>query len=347
LEVLLDVFADYRSRFDQDRQKKWLPQERSAQNSLQSLLKQIDDHAKQFLALNRKNAIEEDFQGIMRALESIYTSKVEVKARTLGVMLLDALREEIDQLLVDLAAFDRILETLQTQLQDKEQTYVRETGTLTVNGIMLYDEKEIDHIYNRILEGKEDIVCQTLSQQMLDELGVRLFEIYTFDTLRIRDLFDRLLNQTIDTFQNGTQTEISTARKFLEQYPTLEQQEAQVKTTFEKSEPFLRFSPDQKNLGWTDKPEKYQKLVGIQGGSNPTDPAVKVILPMLRKTSTITDKEIRPLNDPYHIYFVQEVGAFPLRLIEGMEKMRTVDRSLKSRRKTLCIRTAIIVASKT
>lgn len=328
LEVLLEVFSDCRSRFDQDRQKNWLPKERSAQNALQVLLKQIDDHAKQFLLVNRKNVIEEDFRGIMQALESIYTSKVEVKARSLAVPLLDGLREEIEQLLIELTVFDRVLETLQTQLQDKEQTYLRETGVLTVNGILLYDPKDVDQVYRQTIAAREDIICQTLSQQILEDLGVKLLDFHTFDTLRIQDLSERLLNRSMDEFRKGMQFNVSTARKFLEQYPTVEQQEAQIKTTFEKSEPFLRLSQEQKKMGWEDKPEKCQKLVGIQGGNKPTDPAAASILPMIRKTSTLTDKDIRPLNDPHHIYFVQEIGAFPLRLIEGMERMRSVYRSV-------------------
>jgi len=68
--------------------------------------------------------------------------------------------------------------------------------------------------------------------------------------------------------------------------------------------------------------------VGIQGGNKPTDPAVSALLPIIRKTSILTDKDIRPLGDPHHIYFVQEVGAFPLRLIEGMEQMRTLYRAV-------------------
>lgn len=328
LEVLLEVFSEYRSRFDQDRQKNWLPRERSAQNALQVLLKQIDDHAKQFLLVNRKNVIEEDFRGIMQALESIYVSKVEVKARSLAIPLLDALREEIEQLLIDLTAFEKILDTLETHLQDKEQTYLRETGVLTVNGILLYDPKDIEVVYRKTIGHKEDIVCQTISQRIFEELGVRLFDLYTFDALRTKDLHERLLNCSMDEFRSGTQMDISTARKFLEQYPTVEQQEAQIKTTFEKSEPFLRFSQEQKRMGWEDKQEKFQRLVGIQGGNKPTDPAVASLLPMIRKTSTLTDKDIRPLNDSYHIFFVQEIGAFPLRLIEGMERMRTVYRAV-------------------
>jgi hypothetical protein len=53
------------------------------------------------------------------------------------------------------------------------------------------------------------------------------------------------LNRALDEFVGSTQLQISTARKFLEQYPTVEQQEAQIKTTFEKSESFLRFSQEQ------------------------------------------------------------------------------------------------------
>jgi hypothetical protein len=197
-----------------------------------------------------------------------------------------------------------------------------------VNGILLYDEKEINIAYTKTVADQEETLCQTLSQQVLAELNLRLFDLYPFDALKTKDLYERLLGQAMEVFRRRSQLDISTARKFLEQYPTVEMQEAQIKTTFEKSEAFLRLSQEQKKLGWDDKLEKYQKLVGIQGGSKPTDPAVSNLLPMIRKTSTVTDKEIRPLNDPYHIYFVQETGAFPLRLIEGMERMRSLYRAV-------------------
>lgn len=90
----------------------------------------------------------------------------------------------------------------------------------------------------------------------------------------------------------------------------------------------MRFSQEQVNLGWENKIEKRQTLIGIQGGNKPSDVAVAAILPQIRKSSTLTDKDIRPLNDPHHIFFVQEVGAFPLRLIEGMEKMRVIYRTI-------------------
>jgi len=328
LEVLLDVFNDYRSQFDQERQKNWLPKEQSAASALQVLLKQIDDHARQFNPLNKKAVIEEDFNAIMQALQAIYTSKVEVKSRSLGVLLLEDLKEEINKLIGELTTFDRVIEKLQSALLDRERTFVGETGALTVNGILLYSDKDIDQVFSQIIAGKEDAIYQTISQDVLTELGVGLFDLYKFDALRAKDLFEKLINRSVDEFVGKPQLQISTARKFLERYPSLEQQEAQIKITFEKSEPFLRFSQEQVNLGWDNKSEKRQTLIGVQGGTKPTDPAVREILPQILKASTLTDKDIRPLNDPHHIFFIQEVGAFPLRLIEGMEKMRVIYRSV-------------------
>ena len=328
LEVLQEVLTDYRNQFDQARQKDWLPKEKSAANSLQALLKTIDDHARQMLLLNRRGVIDEDFKNILQALELNYTSQVEVKARTLGVTLLDELKLEANNLLSELTAFDRVMEILQTNLSDRETVYVQETGNLTINGILLYDAQDIDLVYQQTLADREEAICQSISQDILNAVNCRLFDIYGFNSLRSKDLFERLLGRTQDEFKTSAQVQISTAHKFLERYPTLDQQVAQLKTTFQKSEPFLRFSSEQVSLGWEDIAEKRQKLVGIQGGTKPTDSAVEAILPTLRKVSALDDKNIKPLNDPHRLYFIHEVGAFPLRLIEGIDKMRAIYRSI-------------------
>ncbi len=330
LDVLAEVLTDYRNGFDRDRQKDWLPNERSTTNSLQVLAKQIDNYAKQFFLLDRKGKIDDTFAGMMQALEMSYVAKIEVKSRTLGVQLIDVLKEEIKVLLGDLTLFDRLLENLEATFKGREQTYIRETGTLTVNGILLYDAKDVDQIYRSSLGDREEAVCGLIAQKVLASSGVRLFDLFSFDQFRSRDLSDRILGAALDEFVGRDDVaRTSVSRKFLEHYPTVEQQEAQIKTTFEKSEPFLRFSQDQARLGWEDKPEKRQTLVGIQGGNKPDDPAVSTLLPYIRKTSTITDKDIRPLNEPHRLFFVQETGAFPLRLIDGMARMRNLYQAVK------------------
>jgi hypothetical protein len=300
-----------------------------AMEKLPVLLKQMEKHANQFNPLTKKQTVDADFEEVMQTLQLLYTAKLEIKSRNLGVQLLDALKEEINSLIVDLTTFEKNLEILEKQLRDRKQIYIEETTALTVNGILLYDSKDVDRIYEKILaDKKEDTVSAQVSQDLLAEIKLRLFDLYKFDILRIQDLFKRLLNRSVDEFIGQSQLEISAARKFLEQYPTVEQQEAQIKTTFEKSEPFLRFSVEQAQLSWENKAEKRQTLIGIQGGNKSTDTAVSTLLPMIRRSGTVTDKDIRPLNDSHHIYFVREIGAFPLRIIEGMEKMRTIYRNV-------------------
>ncbi|MEM9155442.1 MAG: tubulin-like doman-containing protein [Cyanobacteria bacterium P01_F01_bin.33] len=329
LQVLDEVLLESRATFDRDRQKTYLPQEKSAANALQTLLKQIGDRANQFMLLNRKRLIDEDFEGTMRALESHYRAKIEVKSRALGVRLVDELREEVESLQSDVTAFDRTLAELQRTFADKELTYERETGTLTVNGILLYDPRDIKAVYDATLGERRDFIMQAVTDNVAEELQPdRLFDLYRFDALRQKDFADRIFGRCLDEFVNSSHLQVSTARKFLELYPTNEAQEAQLQTTYEKSEPFLRFSQEQMRRGWDDRAEKRQKLVGIQGGNKPTDRASESLLPIVRKTTTLTDKDIRPLNSPHHIWFVNEVGAFPLRLIEGMERMRSVYRTV-------------------
>lgn len=328
LEVLIEILTEYRVRFDQSRQKDWIPRERSASNSLQILLKQIDDHARQILILNRRATVDEDFNGIMNALETIYTCKVEIKARTLGVLLLDELQKEVELLLSDLTKFEKVITSLKQFFAEKESIYIKETGALISNGIMLYDAKDIDQVYEGTLGSQEEIKYQAIAESIFKELGVRLFEFHTFDGLKTQELAVRLLAACMEEFVGSPRLKVSAASKFLQTFTTPEQQEAQIKTAFSKSEPFLRLSQEQVQLGWDNRAEKRQTLIGIKGGSQPTDDAARILLPILRKTSTISDKDIRPLNDSHRIYFIQELGAFPLRLIEGMDRMRTVYRAV-------------------
>ncbi|GAB4213890.1 MAG: tubulin-like doman-containing protein [Synechococcales cyanobacterium] len=328
LEVLLEMLGEYRSRFDRDRQKDWIPRERSAANSLQILLKQIDDHARNLVMFNRRGTIDQDFNGIMNALETIYTCKVEIKARTLGVQLLDELQKEVEKLLSDLTKFEKVVENLKQFFSEKENTFIKETGALISNGIMLYDEKDVDRVYQETLGQQEEIKYQAISENVFRELQISLFEFHTFDGLKAQDLAVRLLNACVEEFRHSNQLKISAAQKFIEQFPSEEERQAQIKTAFSKSEPFLRLSQEQVQLGWDNRLEKRQTLIGIQGGTQPTDGAAQQLLPILRQTSTITDKDIRPLNDIHRIYFIQELGAFPLRLIEGMDRMRMVYRAV-------------------
>ena len=330
LPVLLDILSDYQRSFNDANQKQWSPQLQQAESSLPTLLEQIQAQATKF-SLNKKANVDREFDSTIKALQAFYTAKIQMKVRSLGVMLIDNLKQEINKLSLEIAQLDQIFRDLEHFFEDRQRSYTNEINSLaenSVNGIVLYKESDVNQIYRSILDD-ESPRCKAISEKILSTLNKRLFDFHTFDEVDIRSVAKLISENALEEFLDQADFQISAARKFQQMYPTVDQQEAQIKTAFAKSEPFIRFSQQQINLGWDNLTEKRQSLVGIQGGSTPSDPAVANLLPIIRKTSILSDKEIRPLSDPSYLFFVQEYGAFPLRLIEGMDRMQSVYRAVK------------------
>ncbi|MHC5732100.1 MAG: hypothetical protein ACYTXY_50165, partial [Nostoc sp.] len=64
---------------------------------------------------------------------------------------------------------------MKARFLDQEQAHIGETGVLTVNGILIYHSKDVDQIYNKTIAEKQENICQAISQQILEELGTKLF----------------------------------------------------------------------------------------------------------------------------------------------------------------------------
>ena len=165
---------------------------------------------------------------------------------------------------------------------------------------------------------------ESISRNLLQDQGKQLFDFYSFDKTREEDLYSQLLSAAFDVFEDSRQIRISAAQQFIEQYSTQEQ-EALTKECVNRSESFLRFTTV---TGYADSAAKRQNLLGIEGGTAPTDSSVTKVLAIIRKATTLNDRDIKSLNVPHYIYFAQERGAFPLRMIEGMSEMRQCYRTL-------------------
>jgi hypothetical protein len=137
-------------------------------------------------------------------------------------------------------------------------------------------------------------------------------------------LYSQILSAAFDVFEDSRQIRISAAQQFIEQY-SAQEQETLAQECVRRSESFLRFT---KVPGYADSPAKRQNLLGIEGGTTPTDPSVTRVLAIIRKATPLNDRDIKSLNVPHYIYFAQERGAFPLRMIEGMSEMRQCYRTL-------------------
>ena len=260
-----------------------------AESSIPGLLEQIQVQATKF-SLNKKANVDREFDSIIKAFQAFYTAKVHIKARVLGVILIDDLKKEVNKLSFELTQLEQILKELDHLFEDRQKTYTNEINSLaenSVNGIVLYKESDVNQIYRSILED-EASRCQSITERILSTLNKRLFDFHAFDEVDIRSVAKLISENALEEFLDQPELQISAARKFQQIYPTIDQQEAQIKTAFAKSEPFIRFSQQQINLGWDNLTEKRQSLVGIHGGSASADSAVANLLPIIRKTRNLS-----------------------------------------------------------
>jgi len=316
---------EYKNVFDVDRQK-YLAEiteekELELDRLIEKLIKDGNDFVKKFL--DRK-AVDKSFDNSLKAIQNFYTARIEVKSRALAVKVLDELVAKIDNLLVSIAQYEEVLEKLQKKLKEREITYIQETKNLKINGILLFEEKVVDQIYKTVIAAKESNKIESISRTILQEQTKRLFDFYSFDKTRQEELYSQILSAAFIEFEDSRQIRISAAQQFIEQYSTQEQ-ETLARECANRSESFLRFVTVS---GYADSAAKRQNLLGIEGGISPTDPAVTKVLSIVRKATPLADRDIKSLNVPHYIYFAQERGAFPLRMIEGIAEMRQCYRTL-------------------
>lgn len=326
LEELRNILdKEYRTVFNRDRSEFLSEITEDKENELdhliQKLIKDGNDFWKKLVA---RNVVETSFENCLKAIQKFYTGRIEVKSRALAFQVLDELIKEINALLLNIGKYEEVLSRVQKKLTDREKTYIQETKNLTINGIVLFKEEVVDQIYKTVIVDKEANKVESISRGLLQEQKKRLFDFYSFDKTREEELYSQLLSAAFDVFEDSRQIRISAAQQFIEQYSTQEQ-ETLAQECVRRSESFLRFTTV---TGYTDTPAKRQSLLGIEGGTTPTDPSVTKVLAIIRKATSLNDRDIKSLNVPHYIYFAQERGAFPLRMIEGMSEMRQCYRTL-------------------
>jgi hypothetical protein len=271
-----------------------------------------------------RKGVDASFENCLKAIQQFYTARVEVKSRSLAVQVIDELLKEIDVLLLNIGKYEEILNRLQIKLAERERTYIQETKNLKINGVLLFKEEVVDQIYKTVVADKESNKVESISRSLLQDQGKQLFDFYSFDKTREEELYSQILSAAFDVFEDSRQIRISAAQQFIEQY-SAQEQETLAQECVRRSESFLRFT---KVPGYADSPAKRQNLLGIEGGTTPTDPSVTRVLAIIRKATPLNDRDIKSLNVPHYIYFAQERGAFPLRMIEGMSEMRQCYRTL-------------------
>jgi len=109
----------------------------------------------------------------------------------------------------------------------------------------------------------------------------------------------------------------SAVKRFLESYPVSDRA-VRLEQIIRESEPLLAL--DTKDPYFRDDPQKTKKIIGFKDTDKPEITQLKSILD--KDLGVLKGSRLEPIQAEDEIIFVNEYGAFPLRLIQGLNKMR-------------------------
>lgn len=287
----------------------------------------------------RERSVKEALQKVGEALKQNLAAAVAARSHEYGRVVLEGVLADLRNLRQTLREWQNAI----TRLRNDAENEVRRnrshlTGKIAnlkeFNGMLLFDEERHRSFYNsfdgpgavRFIQDKllgsepeadalalplrPDVFAKTAHRAALDWL-------YTVSVVRVSDR--------------------NVADKLLEEYPDKAGRRRLLSENYRKSMPFLVMDQVQKQIGggqgagsYKFSPTTAASVVGMLDDESGRLQAVGEIHKDLQAATGLPSGDIRKIADRHQILFLQEVTAFPLRLIADMATLREQYRNYTS-----------------
>ena len=347
------IFDDATERFRREQDKVWAPNEKNRQHQYTEALKDINEFKDKF-GLTKQAQMEGYCEDALEGIQGSFTATIQRKARALGLEVVARLQEHLTLLERRLSRLHQKLIQIRDSFDRASQREVDSADSLTINGIKLYDRQELNELYQDLIEqlagaseGSQtpydlgmNQICTTMSEVVLRQLSPLWQErrkteaiMQILDFTEIPDVQDDDVEEII--FERAKQVieqapENSKLKRNLAACDRLfrifnddAEINNNIRIAYHKSKPLILM--DQAVLKGADCgfTPAVNLNVAILGGKNTADPAARKLLPMLQEFIG-SEESIKPMGEMerHRIVFVQEIGGFSLRCIDGMRELR-------------------------
>jgi hypothetical protein len=347
------IFTDMAEKFRRDQEQVWSQNESKRQREYDTALAEIND-LKDKLHVSKKDKMEQYCEQALTGLEGYLMANIQRKTRGAGVEVINRLLEHLNQLESRFNRFRQKLIQSRDLFNLQANQQIDSADALLINGIKLFDRQELNGLYQDFIEqfasgivGNKnaydtgmDNLCLPLSEEILKQSSplwketrrsdenMRLFDITEIADIRQGDFQQVIINQANQLLQNAPvssriQQELAACDRLLKIYNNDADIINNLRIAYQKSRPLIMLNPAVlrgKDAGFT--PQLNQN-VALIGGRNTNNPAAQKIIPKLREFIANED-DIKPLGEveKHRLVFVQEIGGFSLRCLEGMRDLR-------------------------
>lgn len=354
LEMTRNMLNQSKEKFRREAEKVWGVNEENRRKQYEDSLQDINQFKDKF-GLTKQAQMEAYCDKALAGLEGSLIATIQRKARFLGLEVITRLEEHLQLIEQRFGRWNQKLKQARDKFKKQSDDLANSADALVINGIKLYDRQELNSLYSDLIEqyagGTEtnrsryelglDNICQTLSTQVLTEASplwkqdrttneiMRLFDVHQLHDVLDNDWHDLIADRARLIIYNAPnssriQRELAAADRILKINNNDDAaMRNQIAIAFSKSQPIILLNQAimrGRDAGFT--PAQNTK-VAIVGGRNPIDPATTKLLPLLQERVGSQDA-VTPLgnNEKHRIVFVQEIGGFSLRCIDGMRELR-------------------------
>jgi hypothetical protein len=347
------VFDDAQEKFRREQDKLWSANEVNRQKQYEAALTEINEFKDKF-GISKQEKMEQYCDAALQGLEGWFGATIQRKIRTVGLEVIERLQEHLNALETRYNRWKQRLINNRDFFKEQADRQADSADALEINGIKLFERKELNSLYQDLLErlaggtignktqfeiGK-DVICSTMSGDILEKASslwketrtldeiMRLFDLTTIPDVQEEDLREIIFNRSKKVIENSPEnsklkTDLSACDRLFRTYINEADIINNIRLAYQKSQPLIILNKsilNSKDAGFTPA---LNTNVAIIGGRNTSDPAAQKLIPKIKQFVT-SDDDIKPLGnlENHRIVFVQEIGGFSLRCIDGMQELR-------------------------
>lgn len=357
------VFDDAEEKFRQQIDKLLAPNESNKWKQYEAELTEINEF-KDKPGLSKKEKMEQYAEKALTALEGSLSATIQRKARLAGLEVITRLKDHLLELETRLNRLKQKFVVTRDVFKEKADKQANSADALTINGIKLYDRPELNSLYQNLIEqyagastGSQtafeigmNALCQPMSKAIL-EIASPLWKdtraadevMRIFDITQIKDvqdddfrkiIYDQAKQKILDAPSTSKlKTDLTACDRLFKQYQEDTQIRSKLRMVYNQSTPLIELRKEIYRGGDGEFEPQINRNIAVLGGNKPDDPAASKLLPFLLEQDSIKIDNIKPLGDIEHhrIVFIQEIGGFSLRCIQGMQQLQAAYQAWKGK----------------
>ncbi len=352
ITTVRQLMTNTADKFRRESEKIYQPNETNRQRQYEAALQEISE-ARTSFGITKQAQMDKSAADALSGLEGSLVALIQRKTRSLGLEVINRMEEHLTLLERRVTRLNQKFRQLQADFGQAAEQEANSADALKINGMKLYDRDELNLLYQDMVErlagssaGSQSRfelglgqICSTMTEDILREASplwkktrqndevMQLFNITELPEVNYEDFKEKIEDKTRATIERAPKESMlkrnlsACDRLFKSLQNDADDIRSNIRIVHQRSQPLLELSQTAlMGAGFT--PAKNTK-VAILGGRNSSDPAAMKLIPFLQARVGSADA-ITPLGEQerHRVVFVQEMGGFSLRCVNGMERLQ-------------------------